>query len=295
MRWPARPRRHAGAACSVHARRPERAPSASRKRRRSQPALHAMAPFGHASPSTSAMAFQRRITKEARFDKRAPLRRYAIEPLLLRCRARRLLALEVLERFLGALLQSLLQLLLLFLEYLRIGRRAVIGLGEFGKRQRQADRLTGRIDGLNDERLPLLHLAEHVGGDFVVRHAAVGEADNVGAGRRLILVDDDAGAELQLHAERQRDAQQLLRLAFRLDQHSGDDRHAGLDARVLAGEADLLGAGLLALEAELRPRRIDELYLLLARSGGLSLRRRRLLLRLLRLLLRRLLRCGRAL
>jgi len=65
-------RRHAGAANSVHARRPERAPSASRKRRRSQPALHAMAPFGHASPSTSPMAFQRRITKEARFDKRAP-------------------------------------------------------------------------------------------------------------------------------------------------------------------------------------------------------------------------------
>ena len=33
--------------------------------------------------------------------------------------------------FFGALLQLFLQLLLVFLEYLRIGRRAVIGLGEF--------------------------------------------------------------------------------------------------------------------------------------------------------------------
>ncbi len=47
----------------------------------------------------------------------------------------------------------------------------------------------------------------------------------------------------ELHAERQRDAQDLLRLAFRLDDHGGDHGLAGLDAAVLAGEADLLGVG----------------------------------------------------
>src|SRR5229473_7607345 len=42
--------------------------------------------------------------------------------------------LELLARFLGALLQLFLQLLLGFLEHLRIGRRAIIGFGEFGER-----------------------------------------------------------------------------------------------------------------------------------------------------------------
>jgi hypothetical protein len=49
----------------------------------------------------------------------------------------------------------------------------------------------------------------------------------------------------ELHAERQRDAQDLLRLAFRLDDDGGDDGLAGFDAAVLAGKADLLGAGFL--------------------------------------------------
>ena len=44
---------------------------------------------------------------------------------------------------LGAPLQLVLQLLLLLLEHLRIGRRAVIGLGEIAERHRQADRLAG--------------------------------------------------------------------------------------------------------------------------------------------------------
>ena len=35
-----------------------------------------------------------------------------------------------------------------------------------------------------------------------------------------------------------------------------------LDAAVLAGEADLLGAGVLALQAELGPWRVDQLNLL---------------------------------
>src|SRR6202040_2858815 len=68
----------------------------------------------------------------------------------------------------------------------------------------------------------------------------------------------------------------------------GDHRHAGLDAGVLAGEANLLGIGFLPLEAELGPRREDQLHLVAAalglalrrrlpfgRRGGLSRRRRR--------------------
>ena len=66
----------------------------------------------------------------------------------------------------------------------------------------------------------------------------------------------------ELHAERQRHAQDLLRLAFGLDDDGGNDRLAGLDAAVLAGEADLLGVGVLALQAELGPGGVDQLDLL---------------------------------
>ncbi len=91
----------------------------------------------------------------------------------------------------------------------------------------------------------------------------------------------------ELHAERQRHAQDLLGLAFRFDDDGRDHRLAGLDAPVLAGEADLLGVGILALQAEFGPRRINQLgHLVLlglaARGGcrlllGLCRRRGRLL------------------
>ncbi len=79
----------------------------------------------------------------------------------------------------------------------------------------------------------------------------------------------------ELHAERQRHAQDLLRLAFRLDDDGRDHRLAGFDAAVLAGEADLLGAGVLALKAEFGPGRIDQLNLVggLGARGGSSCRR----------------------
>ena len=63
------------------------------------------------------------------------------ELLRLARRGARLALLELLARFFGAALQFFLQLLLLLLEHLRIGGRAVIGLGEIVERQRQADRL----------------------------------------------------------------------------------------------------------------------------------------------------------
>src|SRR6185437_14779178 len=94
------------------------------------------------------------------------------------------------------------------------------------------------------------------------------EADDVGALQRRIVVDDDPGSVHELHAERQGDAQELLRLAFRLDDDGGDNGLAGLDAAVLAGEANLLGAGFLTLEAELGPGCVDQLDLLFRRLGG---------------------------
>ena len=48
----------------------------------------------------------------------------------------------------GTLLQFILQLLLLLLEHLRVGRRTFIGLGELGERHRETDLRAGKIDGL---------------------------------------------------------------------------------------------------------------------------------------------------
>src|ERR1700680_1686644 len=62
---------------------------------------------------------------------------------------RPLLALELLAGLFGALLQVVLQLLLLFLEHFRVGGRAVIGLAEIGERKRNADELTLAVDTLH--------------------------------------------------------------------------------------------------------------------------------------------------
>ena len=125
------------------------------------------------------------------------------------------------------LLQLFLQLLLVFLEHLRIGRRTVKGLGEFtGQRQRQRQRRTVGIDRLNNEILALLHVGDQFRRGFIVGHAAVLEADDIGTLLRRIGVDDDPGSMNELHAEGQRHAQDLLRLAFGLDDDGGDDRLA---------------------------------------------------------------------
>src|ERR1700751_5872020 len=50
-----------------------------------------------------------------------------------------LLAFQLLARFVGAALQFILQLLLLLLEDFGVGRRTVIGFGEIGQRQHEAD------------------------------------------------------------------------------------------------------------------------------------------------------------
>src|SRR5439155_15233465 len=70
----------------------------------------------------------------------------------------------------------------------------------------------------------------------------------------------------------QRAAQDLLRLAFGLDDDGRDHRLAGLDTSILTGEANLLGIGILALQAEFGPRRVDQLDLLVL---GLTARRGR--------------------
>src|SRR5262245_58036884 len=227
-------------------------------------------------------------------QKRRPTGRlsFALSSRLLRSGVLLLHVLELLALLVGALLQLFLQLLLVLLEHLRIGRRAVIGLGELARqRQRQRQRRAIGVDRLHHQVLALLQTGDRFRRRLIVRHAAVLEADHVRRLLRLVAVDDDTGAVDQLHAERQRHAQDLLGLALRLDDHGGDHGLAGLDAAVLAGEADLLGAGFLALEAELRPRRVDQLDLLFLRLrgglglGGLTAGRRRLLGR------RRALRC----
>jgi len=68
-----------------------------------------------------------------------------------------LVGLELGTRFGGALLQLFLQLLLGFLKNLRIGRRAVIGLGEFRQRQRQSRRAVG-VDRLDHQVLALFEV-----------------------------------------------------------------------------------------------------------------------------------------
>src|SRR6185295_20140815 len=103
----------------------------------------------------------------------------------------------------------------------------------------QADRLAGTVDALHHEALARLQLADQFARCLIVGHAAIVEADDVRPGHRLTVIDDYARAGSERHSERQRDPQHLLRLAFRLDQHGSDYRHAGLDPPVLAGEADL--------------------------------------------------------
>src|SRR5262245_19712791 len=200
------------------------------------------------------------MTKEARRRRASISSRLNFELLARRRRRRRrwrrllLLTLELLARLLGPLLQLVLQLLLLLLEFFGIGRRPIVGLGEVLQRNHEADGLAGAVDALDDQALPSLQLADQLPARLVVGHAAVIKADAIAAGHGLALVDDYPGAGLQRHAQRQGDAKHLLGIVLRLDQDGGHDRHARLDPAVLAGEADLLGVGLLALQAELGPR-----------------------------------------
>src|SRR6478672_9910293 len=185
-----------------------------------------------------------------------------------------LLALELLARLLGPLLKFVLQLLLLFLELLGVGRWTVIGLGEIRERDHQADGLAGAVDALDDEPLPFLLLANQFATRFVIGHAAVVEADDIRPCHWLTAVDDHPGAGLDRHPQGQGDTENLLGLIFRLDQHGCHHRHPRFDPSVLAGETNLLGVRLLALQAELGPGRKDELRLIAGLCLRLPLRRR---------------------
>src|SRR5262245_37797347 len=149
------------------------------------------------------------MTKEARRRRASISSRLNFELLARRRRRRRrwrllLLTLELLARLLGPLLQFVLQLLLLLLEFLGIGRRAIVGLGEVVERNRQADGLAGAVDALDAQALPFLQLADHLPARLVVGHTAVVEADDVGPGHGLALVDDHPRSGLQRHAQGQR-------------------------------------------------------------------------------------------
>src|SRR5258708_1034936 len=194
------------------------------------------------------------------------------------------LTFEFFAQLVGALLQIFLQFLLLLLKHLGVGGRTFVGLqeavaGGVGERQREGDRGGSKVDRLDLQHLAFLELTDQFGRGLIVRHAAIGEAGKELAADRRLLVDDDSGSVLQLERARQRHAEQLLGLAFRLDQCRGHDRLTGLGAGVLAGEADLLGARVIAFAAEFRPRRIDELWHFGRRRLRLTGRRDRWFLR----------------
>src|SRR5437764_1446348 len=129
------------------------------------------------------------------------------------------------------------------------------------ERQRQGQRSAVGVDRLHDQILPLFEVGDQFRRHVVVRHAAILEANHIRRLRRRIAVNDNAGSVNQLHAERERDAKNFLRIAFRLDDDCRDHRLARFDAAVLAGKANLLGAGILALQAEFGPGRVDQLNL----------------------------------
>ena len=121
---------------------------------------------------------------------------------------------------------------------------------------------------MDHQPLPFLELADEFAARFIIGHAAVVEANDIRTCHRLSAVHDYACAGLDRHAERQRDAKQLLGIVVRLDQDGCDNRHARFHAAVLTGEAYLLGVCFLTLETELGPGREDQLRLL----AGLCLR-----------------------
>jgi hypothetical protein len=107
---------------------------------------------------------------------------------------------------------------------LGVGGRAIVGFGKVLERHHQCDRLVGAVDRLYGELLPTLQLADQFLACLVIRHATVLETDHIGAGHWLALIDNDTRSKLKQHAEWQGDAQNLLGLAFWLNQHSCNNR-----------------------------------------------------------------------
>ena len=100
------------------------------------------------------------------------------------------------------------------------GRRCVMGLGEAGKWQDQADRLARAIDALNDETLPFPQLADQFAGGLVLGCTAHPGTVGVRRGHRNVFVDNDASAGLDRHPQRQGDPQRFP-LSLALDESSG--------------------------------------------------------------------------
>src|SRR6185437_13004843 len=110
------------------------------------------------------------------------------------------------------LLQLFLKLLLALRIDLRVGRRTIEGLAEIGQREREVQTRIVDVDRLDVEGVALLELVLHVLADLIDRNAAFEAGDELGGRIRLLrLIDEDARAELEHHAERQRDAHDLRR------------------------------------------------------------------------------------
>src|SRR5215203_1328210 len=106
--------------------------------------------------------------------------------------------LQPLAQLVRALFEFFLQLLLLFLEHLRIDRRAVEGLAEAGQRHREGDLARDLVLDADVEARALLHLVDEVVLEpDRLGEAAVREAERIAAGCRLALVDREADAGLE--------------------------------------------------------------------------------------------------
>ncbi len=165
-------------------------------------------------------------------------------------RRRRLLGrFERLALGLGAVLQLLLQLgllfLLLLLDHLGRDRGAVVGLAEVGERQRERDLVVGEALGDDVEGGALLHLVEDLAVDLGLGEAAVGHAELEGALRGRALVDREAHAGLQQQADGQKHTDDAALVALDLvDGERHRRRLVGRGREVAGGEAQLLLAGL---------------------------------------------------
>jgi len=132
-------------------------------------------------------------------------------------------------------LYLLLEYPLLFLEYAWVGRWPLVGSGKavpviVYERQPEGDRSGGKVHCLNLQHLAFLELADQFGRGLIVGHAAIGKAREKRCAQGRVVIDDEAGTVLHLQRARQRDAEKLLRLAFRLDQRRRDNRPASVRA-----------------------------------------------------------------
>src|SRR5689334_7851875 len=129
---------------------------------------------------------------------------------LLRARLLLLKIEKLLARFVGLLLQLVLEALGAGLRLLRVDAGAVVDRSEAGKANLKIHRLPLWVQHRDDEVAALLELSDEVGVDFTEGKAFAGRANDVFHARRLGVVDLHLNARLNQGNRRNRDLQELL-------------------------------------------------------------------------------------